>query len=193
MPDIFFHFLTTFSKRRKTTPLLFISDTKLEFKIPVHALQVMMVKKAIFSVFTGTPFLVVSTRLVPIIFMHILIKWKLEEKLSNTDFIILSAVNGYSDGSMKNVTVPMGEDVYFHFLNVGNDLLTIHVYGLNTSTSPQSRVGLSTVTLYPWDSKSIVTRFDTPGSFQYEELTSQGHTTRIHGFYIVLSNTKTTE
>lgn len=74
MPDIFFHFLTTFSKRRKTTPLLFISDTKLEFKIPVHALQVMMVKKAIFSVFTGTPFLVVSTRLVPIIFMHILIK-----------------------------------------------------------------------------------------------------------------------
>lgn len=72
MPDIFFHFPTTFSKRRKTTPLLFISDTKLEFKIPVHALQVMMVKKAIFSVFT--PFLVVSTRLVPIIFMHILIK-----------------------------------------------------------------------------------------------------------------------
>lgn len=105
----------------------------------------------------------------------------------------IRAVNGYSDGSMKNVTVPMGEDVYFHFLNVGNDLLTIHVYGLNTSASPQSRVGLSTVTLYPWDSKSIVTRFDTPGSFQYEELTSQGHTTRIHGFYIVLSNTKTTE
>uniref|UniRef100_K1QSH0 Ceruloplasmin n=2 Tax=Magallana gigas TaxID=29159 RepID=K1QSH0_MAGGI len=102
-------------------------------------------------------------------------------------------VNGYSDGSMKNMTVPMGEDVYFHFLNVGNDLLTIHVYGLNTSVSPQTRVGLSTVTLYPWDSKSIVTRFDTPGSFQYEELTSQGHTTQIHGFYTVLSNTKTTE
>lgn len=105
----------------------------------------------------------------------------------------IRAVNGYSDGSMKNLTIPLGEDVYFHFLNVGNDLLTIHMYGLNTSVSPQNRVGLNTVTLYPWDSKSIVTRFNTPGSFLFEELTSQGHTTRIHGFYTVQSNTKTTE
>lgn len=54
LPDIFFHFLTTFSKRRKTWVLpnspLFILVTKLEFWI--HSLQVMMVKNAIFSAFT---------------------------------------------------------------------------------------------------------------------------------------------
>lgn len=51
---IFFHFLTTFSKRRKTWVLpnspLFTLVTKLEFWI--HSLQVMMVKNAIFSAFT---------------------------------------------------------------------------------------------------------------------------------------------
>lgn len=80
--------------------------------------------------------------------------------------------------------------MYFHFLNIGNNLLTIHLYGLKIIDSNQEGIGRSTITLYPWASKSIVTRFDSPGSFLYEELITEGHTTRISGLYTVVTNTK---
>ncbi|XP_056004296.1 ceruloplasmin-like isoform X2 [Ostrea edulis] len=106
------------------------------------------------------------------------------------DANVIRAVNGYSDGTIKNMTIPLGADVYFHFLNIGNNLLTIHLYGLKIIDSNQEGIGRSTITLYPWASKSIVTRFDSPGSFLYEELITEGHTTRISGLYTVVTNTK---
>ncbi|XP_062572535.1 ceruloplasmin-like isoform X2 [Saccostrea cucullata] len=110
-----------------------------------------------------------------------------------TEANAIRVVNGYSDGTIKNMTLPSGEDVYFHFLNIGKHLVTIHLYGVNIGDSNLEGMGRSTITLYPWASKSFMTRFETPGSFLYEELLTERYTTRISGYYTVVAEAKTTE
>ncbi|XP_061194272.1 coagulation factor V-like [Saccostrea echinata] len=110
-----------------------------------------------------------------------------------TEVNAIRVVNGYSDGTIKNMTIPTGDDVYFHFLNIGKHLVTIHLYGVNIGDSNQEGIGRSTITLYPWASKSFMTRFETPGSFLYEELLTERYTTRILGYYTVVAEAKTTE